>query len=700
MLKKKAVTVPFLIALSVTLVFLPLHVVSGQSVSISYVLPTTQTGAVGDSVRIIGYIETTNGAYQIWFGNKLVVSNTSAGYSVDANFTVPELPGGEYTITLGDTSKNINATKTFTINIDYHIKAIVPSSPAQLQEGSNVVLDVTLTGGQSDSTYYVNVTVELPAPLKTAYSQIIALALSNQTGAAHAQLTYPNPAFQPSGSLTDYAGSYDVYFNMSQLLATDQFFIGFTDASQYHREQLVTIRAIGYQANENSAITINYVKTDANVYSGTVTASSGGIINAAWTVPSDALIGDYNITIKPQGNPKSIIDSQLFSVPGYPVKIRALNLAGESVPQILVEALDHLANKLYNGTSGDDGIATVNLEKGNHNIDAFWNEVKVGEINVSITGESAYDLKCELTNLKITVQDKNEISIPYVSLYITYQYVTTKEGVSKTGSASGQTDGSGTFSFNSTLPRISFIITASLYGVVFNTNNNSVSDVPAQPTFQVLILCPSQILTLRTLDYYLATIPDARIELVEQTSGIFYIAVTDNAGTVSVEVTFGKYQLRIYTDNILLNETVVEVFSDTQTEIRCSLYNLQLSVVVVDYFGQPIPNVNVMLRGPEEVTRSATTKTNGTATFSNLIGGNMQIIAYPTGSVDSYEALNLQVEAPTAITINMSKYVLLGPFLIETSLLATLVIILVAVTLFLSIEVYMRKRSKPSKSES
>jgi hypothetical protein len=107
-----------------------------------------------------------------------------------------------------------------------------------------------------------------------------------------------------------------------------------------------------------------------------------------------------------------------------------------------------------------------------------------------------------------------------------------------------------------------------------------------------------------------------------------------------------------------------------------------------------------MLRGPEEVTRSATTKTNGTATFSNLIGGNMQIIAYPTGSVDSYEALNLQVEAPTAITINMSKYVLLGPFLIETSLLATLVIILVAVTLFLSIEVYMRKRSKPSKSES
>jgi hypothetical protein len=202
------------------------------------------------------------------------------------------------------------------------------------------------------------------------------------------------------------------------------------------------------------------------------------------------------------------------------------------------------------------------------------------------------------------------------------------------------------------------------------------------------------------LDYHLAAIPNARIELVEQTSGIFYAAVTDNAGTVSVEVTFGKYLLRIFTGNILLNETVIEAFSDTQIEIRCILYNLQVSVVVVDYFGQPIPNVNVMLRGPEQVTRSATTQTDGTATFDNLIGGNMQIIAYLTGRENSYEAVNLQVEAPTAIKIKMGKYVLLGSFLIETSLLATLIIILAAVILFLSIEVYTRKRFKPSKSES
>jgi hypothetical protein len=699
-LKKKSVTVPLLIALSITLVFMPLYIVSGQiGVSIINIVPTSQAGKAGDPVRILGSISTANGTYKIWFGNNLVVTNTSQGYYVDSSFAVPELPEGNYTITLNDVTINVNDTKTFTVLAGYSVEALVPSPPAQLQEGSNVILNVTLTGGQPSTRYYANITVMLPAQLNTNYSRLIELS-TTQTGTAHAEVTYPDVAFQPSGSLTDYTGLYHVYFNLTTLLAEDQFFIGLTDKNEYHRQDPVAIHAVGYHTNENSTITITYAKTGANVHSEAVTASSEGVINAAWTVPSDALIGDYNITITPQVTPKSIIDSQLFTVPGYPINITTLNLANEPVAQILVEALDQATNTLYNGTSGVDGIATVNLEKGNHTIDAFWNDVKVGEINASITGESAYDLTCELTNLKITVQDKNGISIPSVSLYITYQYVTTKEGVSKTGSASGQTDLSGTFSFNSTLPRIGYTINASLYGVVFNTNNNTVSDVPAQPTFQILILCPSRTLTLKILDYHLAAIPNARIELVEQTSGIFYAAVTDNAGIVSVEVTFGKYQLRIFTGNILLNETVVEVFSDTQIEIRCILYNLQLSVVVVDYFGQSIPNVNVMLRGPEQVTRSATTQTDGTATFGNLIGGNMQIIAYLTGREASYEALNLQVEAPTAIEIKMGKYVLLGSFLIETSLLATLIIILAAVILFLSMEVYTRKRFKPSKSES
>jgi hypothetical protein len=431
-----------------------------------------------------------------------------------------------------------------------------------------------------------------------------------------------------------------------------------------------------------------------------VPVSSEGIVNSTWVVPDNMPIGTYNITITPQTTPKSIIDSQFFTIPGYPVKIRTLNLASEPVPNISIDALDQASNTIYNGTSGADGIATVNLEKGNHTIAAFWKEVKVGEISVSITGESTYDLTCSLTNLKIIVKDKNGFVIPFVSLDITYQYNTTKTGVLKNGNASGQTDLLGAFTLNSTLTGISYKIDASIYGVIFNAGNSTVSNLPPQPIFQVIILCPGRTLTLKIIDYNLAAIPNARIDMVEQTSGIFWGAATGDAGTVTLEVTFGRYRLRIYTGDILLNDTVIDVFTDTEREIRCILYNLRVSVLVVDYFGQPIPNIHVILRGVERPTSSGTTQTNGISLFSNVIGGNMQIITYINGKEASYEAVNLQVVEPTAIQVKMDKYVLLGPFLIETSTLTTVIIILAAIFLFLTLEVYRRRRSKRNKSES
>lgn len=691
--KKKTVTVILLIFMSAFLL-MPNSMVMGQlGVSISF---ASEQGVMGQEINLQGTIDTTNGAYQIWIGDKLAVSNSSEGYYVTARFTVPALPAGNYILTLRDVSKNVNATQSFSVLVGYYIKALVPSSPAQLQEGSNVVLNVTLTGATSGITYYANVTVELPASLNTSYSRIVGLAASSQAAVVNAQVTFPDTTFEPSGSFTNYTGSYQVYFNKTQLLAQDQFFVGFTDLSEYHRDQSVNIRAIGYQPDENATITITYPKTSATVHSEKVTVSSEDIITSAWTVPSNALIGDYNITITPENTPKLAPDSQLFTVPGYLVKVRTLNLAGDIVPQIVIEAFDQATNTIITGTSDGDGIASLNLERGNHTISAFWNDVKVGEINATITGDSKFDLPCELTNLKITVQDKNGNLIPFVNLDITYQYVTTKESLSKTGSTSGQTDISGSFTLNSTLSGISYTINASLYGVVFNAGNNTISSLSVQPISEVMILCPSRILTIKVVDYNLVAIPNARIEMIELTSGLFYSSVTDSSGTVTLEVTFGKYRLQVYADNVLLNETIVEVFSDKQIEIRCSLYNIQVSVAVVDYFEQPIPNANVVLKGIGIGTRSATTQIDGTITFSNVIGGDLQIITYLPEMESAYEAVNLHIEEPTVIRIKMAKFVLLGPFLIETSVLATFIIILAAIFLFVSIEIYRKKRAKPA----
>jgi hypothetical protein len=697
-LKKKAITVPLLILMCITFLFLPSSRVLGQyGVNISINSPQSQAGTVGSPINIQGSVNTFNGQYQIWFGNDVVVNNTSQGYFVDSTFPVPELPGGNYTISLIDLTQNLGANSSFLVVSGFSVIAAVPPSPGQLQEGSNVELNITMTGGQPNATYYANLTVTPPTPLSTIFSQFIQLPSPNQNGTASTKVTFPDTAFQPLGSNTTFTGSYTVYFNMTQNLAQDQFFIGVTDARAYHRQETVGIHAEGYQPNQNAAVTITNALTGINVFSGTATASDQGIITSSWTVPSGAPIGEYNVTITSQ---KFIPDSQLFAVPGFSSTIQTKNLAGEPVPQILIQARDQATNNTYSGTSGADGNAILNLEKGAVVLDAFWNNVSVGEIQVSVTGENTYNLACKLTDLKITVQDKDGIPVSLVYLNVTYSYVTTIGSQIVTGDFSGQTDLSGTVSLNSTLPGINYVVKASRYGVVFNAGNDTINSLPATPTYQAMILVPSRTLTLKTLDYGRAALPNARIELIEQTSGVFYGAVTDNAGAASLQVTIGQYRVRVYSGSILLNETVFNVLGNTQSEIRCDLFNLQVSVKISDYFGQSIPNVNVILSRSGVDAKSAVTKADGTVTFDNVIGGNMEITAYRPGDENSFVATSISIDAPTTIPIKMSEYVAIGSFLIGTSVLATLLLVLGAVILFILIEVYRKRVQKSRKSET
>jgi hypothetical protein len=197
---------------------------------------------------------------------------------------------------------------------------------------------------------------------------------------------------------------------------------------------------------------------------------------------------------------------------------------------------------------------------------------------------------------------------------------------------------------------------------------------------------------LKVVGYNQAPVANSRLELVEMTSGIFYGYTTDSSGNVNAEATFGEYKLRVYVNSILLNETVLEVFGNTQNEIRCSLYNIQISVKVVDYFGQSISNAEVVVNRPGMEKVSATTAATGTATFNSIIGGSMQIVAYPKGMENSYEAVNVQVIAPESIQIEMSNYVLLGSVLIGTSLIVTMIIIASVAILFLLLEILRRKQ--------
>lgn len=686
MLKPLVAFVCVLLLASTVLLLLPISNVSAQSESTTITQLSTSTGTVGQNVTLQGNIDTVNGTYDILFNNSVVLTKTSLVNAVNAVFAVPEVPGGDYNVTLRDSTSGNNATVTFTVVIGYSIEAL-PSSPVQLQEGNNVTLNINVTGGQAGNSYFANVTVVLPSPLSTKFSQNIALSSTSAGGTARAQITFPD---EFSSSSTNYTGTYTAYFNQSEFLAYDQFTVGLTNSTTYHRNQSVPIQATGYQPGENATLTITNTETNTTVHTENFTANDSGVFSTTWTVPSNTSIGNYNITITPQTTTKNITDTQLFSISGYLIQVRTLNLAGQLMPSIDIEALDIATSNIYNATSGSDGIANLNLEAGNCNITAFHLDVQVGQINPSITGAATYDLSCNLTNINVTVKNADGVLMHSVDLTLAYQYISSKDGSTNNVIVQGKTDKFGNYVFNSTFTGISYVINASVYGKVFNIDN-TISSLPAQPVFDVNLICPTQNLTLTLLGSTSAPIDNARLTLIELTNGLFQNATTNDTGTVNLQVTFGKYQLRVYSGNVLLNQTTVEVFGDSQITIQCSRYGIQVTVSVVDFFGQPISNANVTLYGSGNERLSGVTCSNGTVTFNNLIGGNMHVVAYPSGMENNYQAVSLTIDGSTTVPIKMGQFICLGLFLIGTNAFAVVILTLVSL-LLLVIGIFSRRK--------
>ncbi len=670
-LNKKTTTVSILLLMVFAIIAMPLEAYAQNTnlgVSIIQLSPNTGSGTVGSKVNLQGTIYQSNGTYQVILGKAVVDSGTALGYYVNSNFTVPELPSGTYSLILRDASINVNTSQSFSVSTAY----VISPSPASLQEGTSVSLTVSVTGGQTGTSYSANVAVALPSPLGSIYTRAINLGTPNNKGTASATITFPDSSFSPSGSLADYAGTYTAYFNQSDSLAQSTFKVNFIDKTTYHRGETVTVRATGYQPNTAATLTVTSVSSGSTLDTASVTASADGIISTTWVVSSDADVGDYTIRLSAQTNAKALQDAENFTVIGYSVKIQTTNLAGQIVPAVSLQAKDATTGTVHNALSDSNGIANFKLEKGTNTITALWNGVNVGETNITVSGDGTFTISCQLINLKITVKNTAGVVMPFVDLNITYQYQSSSG--TKTGTSAGQTDASGSYTLTSTLPTASYTIDASVYHEIFNAGNNTISNLPTQATAQVFIIAPTETLTLNVVGYNQEAISGARIELVELSNGLFYSATTDNNGAVTTQATFGMYRARIYKDNILINETNVEVFSNNQQQIHCTLFGIQLTVTVVDFLGTPISNVNVTLNGPEKI--SAKTQSNGKATFNEIIGGNMQIIAQASGAQDAYQAVTLTVNQPTELQVKIDKYVAVGPILIQTSFLITILIVL------------------------
>lgn len=655
---------------------------SDFGVSIIQTTPSDASGAKGDNIDVLGTIFTLNGSYQLFVGKTLVASGKADGYYVETNFTVPELPAASYALILRDVTINVNASGTFNIKVGYSATA----ASTAIQEGESVSINVAVTGGALGKTYGAK--VEVISPSGASYLASVELGIPNIQGTASKTLLFPSAAFSNIGN-TDLAGAYTIKFNST--LGSSFFNVNILDSDSYHRGDTIKIRATGYEPNQ--AVTITVTGSTGTLNTFDVSATADGKIDTTWIVAPETPIGECNIKITPSGTQKITQDKQTFSITGFIVTVHTINLSGSPVPQIDVQCIDSATGAKTNSTTDLNGNTFFTLEKGDHSLTAYSDDVNVGQANITVTGDETFNLKCRLSDMEITVQTEAGIAMPFVNLDIVYQYQSST--ISRNGSIKGQTGYSGSFNLSSTIAGATYTISASLYNEIFNTNNNTATSLSNEGITQVTIICPSKNVTLGITGYGDIAIPEARVELVEQTNGLFYSAITGSNGEAVLHPTFGNYRLRVYKDNTLLKETNIQVFDNIEEQLYCSIYGIQISVSVIDVFGSPISNANVTLNG-SETTSVGATKSNGIATFTNIIGGNMQIIAQISGSQDASQAITVTVNESMTVQIKMEKYISVGGALVQASTLTTIIIVIVIAFLFLGIDLYCRRKVKPS----
>jgi hypothetical protein len=646
-------------------------------------------GLIGTNITITANITNTNGTYQIKWDDNVWTSGNATGNSINANFTVPPTTAGNHNMTIVDVDKNETDTATFKVTTAYSLKTLPKlTSPVQRQEGDSLNITLNMTGGEQGKTNVANVTVK--APNNASYTSFQNITTEND---GNGTLTASYPEDFSTGANTNFTGDYGIFLNGT--LATQTFFVGLTNASEYHRNQTLNIKAV-YEPSENVTLTIT--GTDFSYSENLTAAGDGKLLYANSTILSNAsmIIYTINLTSTSGITRKDPPDIQSFTVPGFAVNVTTRNLAEEPVQGVAVQVFENLRS-IDNVTSDSQGLATFRLEFGSYQCNASLYGQEVGVFQIGVNDTGAFNFDCNLTNLRVVVLDEDGIRIPDVELSLTPENQTFTTEINST-------DINGTSVVHSLLPSvnsipINYTLNATRYNTRFNTTTNLY--LPTTAWYDLMMVCPKRSLQVNVTDGSWQPIKDANVNLTEVKGGLRYSNMTGTDGLAVLSCTLGKYLVEIFVNGVKLNETTADV-NDTVVNVtmNCGFYGLNVSIRVVDYFGQAIPNANVTLQRTG-LRYSDTAGGDGLVAFTRIIGGVAQVYVRLSGQSDPCVVTTVLISNSTTIEIKIEKYVVLAGLLVETGQILTIIVIVLAVVFILALEIVMRrKRAKTPKSDS
>jgi len=672
---------------------------------------TPESGHVGDIIRVVGEIDTTNGTYTIFFDEERVQNGTALDKVVNATFFAPHRPNDNYLVRLYDETTGYSDTRIFSLEPAYYIEAVVPSPPKQLQEGQSTEIRVNVTGGTENTCYVANITVTDPSNT-VFFNASTQLTDTADTGDGWASALYPRD-FGTSAH-TNLTGVYRISFNNT--LATGSFAVGLTDQLEYPRTETVSVQGSGYKADENVTVGILVAGVSVSGYPKNVTTDSGGLVVDFWEIPANVTPGMYTVTLTSVtglGTLKTPVDAQNFTVLGAFCLIQAWNLGEppEPVAGVAIVAREAKQPGVQVEATNETGWVEFALDFGNYTFEAQWtvvtsrypegNIVVVGSLrNQSITEMKVYEfnITCQLAHVNILVKDEADKPLPFVYITLTYSY-TQLEGMPVSDEDLFVTDYRGTWNKLNTLTSISYTIEARRYGHLFY--KTLIENLTV--TRWINITCPTCTIFIHVLDSNEHPLQNVQVTVYEWSSErVMLSEATNETGNITSELTFGRYEITVskysadFNEVIVLNRTILDLIEYEDEEqflvIHCKIFGIALSVKVVDYFGQPIPNTMVEIERRSEqkwmkIESSPKTDSEGIVSLPT-IGGDYLISIYATGSLDETRTLSLTTSQQ--IVIKLDKYMLVGGYLIETSRFITYIPIILLVVVFCSSFIYKR----------
>lgn len=600
------------------------------------------------------------------------------------------------TFMLAATLQGVPLPKALSTPSHYSVEAIVPPLPQQLQEGYPVSISVKVTGGNASSTYIVGLNVTDPANVTNTASRFID---TNATGYGDTSVVYPRD-FSPNAH-TNYKGLYQISasFNRTLGTATGSFLIGLTNATQYGKLQVVNIRAANYtQPYERAWVNVTTGGQPVFPFPENMPAVNG-TIETNWEIPSDAKLGIYIVTISSSTSPptvKPVLDTQTFSVirTFFSAKFKAQDINGDPLVGAFVKV-----NSTLSQQTNKTGWAEFLLDADIYRVEVYWKNVTVNIPADFIVAQNLTEiLRCRVTNLAITVRDMVQQLLPFINITVASNYTTLYSE-----RTSFETNSTGTIYLRGSLVDASYVIEARRYGFVFNTT--LISKLPERSWVNITIIAPKYTASIKVLDSKNESAAGLTVSAYEWSSGTTSpakSATTDPYGNVILNLTFGKYRIRVYNNTILLNETTILILNQSSFVIYCSIYRADLKVVVTDYFGQPIPNALIIVEQKRDSqyteTMRQTTKPNGVASFDGIVGGDSYISVFVAGRMAGNQSI--YIAGSKEVVFKMDRYIAVAGYILETSQFVALIILAVLIVAFIITLTYKKILPFPTKKKA